>query len=141
MLTSKSTQTKLSINNKSMRESKKEIKEIRMCGCGGALHWTFLFAGAEYYCMNCGFTGGMFGSGEIVELTTERKAINKVSADVFVALRKHLWIDPCFQRTNCKKCKESNEYHPQHATEYEKARREVAWKLLEGLRDSLTPNQ
>ena len=33
------------------------------------LIWTFAFPGAEYWCPHCGYTAGMFGAGESVEMT------------------------------------------------------------------------
>lgn len=113
---------------------KKGKEQVRMCSCGAPLHWTFLYNGAEYYCMNCGYTAGMLGAGEMYDETTERRAARKVAKDVFKSLRKHLHGDGCFQRTKCKKCQNSNEYHPRHATKYEKAKNEVAVKILDSLR-------
>lgn len=100
-----------------------------------------MFAGAEYYCMNCWFTGGMFGSGDDVEVTTERRAIEKVSQDVFKVLSKHMWGSTAFQREGCKKCKTSDEYHPLHATEYENAKNEVARRIMKALRESIVDDQ
>lgn len=49
--------------------------EIRICSNHQdylvPLKWTMAFMGAEYWCPYCGFTGGMFESGEIVEKTDE----------------------------------------------------------------------
>ena len=54
----------------------KEIEEIKICSCHEEqvpLIWTFAFNGSEYWCPACGFNGGMFGSGQRVELTKELK--------------------------------------------------------------------
>ena len=50
------------------------MEEIRICEEHDEevpLIWTFAFAGAEYWCPFCGYTGGMFGSGMIVKETPE----------------------------------------------------------------------
>ena len=50
----------------------KAEKEIKICSNHTEqipLIWTFAFPGAEYWCPYCGFTGGMFGSGENVPET------------------------------------------------------------------------
>ena len=113
-------------------------KTTRVCGCGAPLHWTFLYNGAEYLCMNCGANFGMLGADQEVPITNETKANQKVAQEVFKALRKHLWGSGGFTRSNCKKCKErKGEYHPQHATKYEEARVEVAGKMLKRLKGYL----
>jgi hypothetical protein len=105
-------------------------KEIKICNCGAPLLWTFLYNGAEYFCLNCGYMAGMLGAGENVEATTELKADRKVVEKVFKALRPFLIGDGCFQRTNCKKCKETGEYHPQHLTKRQEAENKIAEKIL-----------
>ena len=48
-------------------------KEIKICykhqNYQTPLIWTFAFRGAEYWCPYCGFTGGMLGSGIMVNET------------------------------------------------------------------------
>jgi len=116
---------------------KKEKKEVRVCDCGAPLHWTFLFDGAEYFCMNCGRTGGMFGTGKDVPQTVETRAQRMVANDVFKALRKHLHGSGNFSRTNCKKCKSDRGYsHTQHASKYELKKNEVANSILDSIQGS-----
>lgn len=54
----------------------KEKETIRICKCHDEevpLIWTFAFNGSEYWCPACGYNGGMFGSGTLVESTKELK--------------------------------------------------------------------
>ena len=93
----------------------KKQKETRVCDCGAPLHWTFLFDGAEYYCMNCGEKYGMLGAGKDVPETTETKATQKVADAVFKSLRKYLLGSGGYTKNKCKKCKEGNDrYHTYH---------------------------
>ena len=118
----------------------KKIKEIRVCDCGAPLHWTFLFDGAEYFCMNRGAIEGMLGAGKMVECTPERTARQKVTTDVFKTLRKHLIGSGGFTKSNCKKCKEGKDkYHTQHLTESEKEREKIATHILNSLKGSILP--
>lgn len=110
-------------------------KEIRVCDCGGPLIWTFLFDGAEYFCLNCHRSMGMLGAGRVVPLTVELKAQQKVAKDVFNSLRNHLMGSGAYQRTDCKKCKNSSEYHPRHATKYELAKNDAAKRMLNVLKN------
>lgn len=53
-----------------------ETEKIRICSNHEKevpLIWTFAFPGAEYWCPYCGFTGGMLGSGELMNSTPELK--------------------------------------------------------------------
>ena len=118
----------------------KTKKEIRVCGCGAPLVWTFLYDGAEYFCLNCQSTGGMFGTGKDVPATAETRANEKVVQDVFKALRKHLWGSGGFTKSNCKKCRANTErfhYHPHHASKYERLKNEVADRMLDALKGSI----
>lgn len=117
-----------------------EKVQIKVCECGAPLHWTFLFAGAEYFCMNCGANSGMLGAGKNVDRTTERVARQKVATDVFKALRKHLIGSGGYTKSNCKKCKEGKDrYHTYHLTEMEKVRDKTAKKILNSLKGKLAP--
>ena len=120
----------------------KERKETRVCNCGAPLHWTFLFDGAEYFCMNCGASYGMLGAGRDVSETVETRARQQVAGDVFKVLRGHLWGSGEFTRSNCKKCKEGKDmYHTDHATKYERTKNDVAEKILKAIKGSLSPSK
>ena len=128
------TNTKFLTSNQLIKIKEDIMEEIKVCDCGAPLHWTFLYNGQEYFCMNCGAGGGMFGTGKDVLLTVERKARQKVAGDVFKALRKYLFGDGCFTRNKCKKCREGKDtYHTQHTTKYEKAKDNAAQKMLNAL--------
>lgn len=68
-------------------------KEVKICSNHGyqvPLIWTFAFDGSEYWCPHCGFTGGMFGSGESVtetqELFERKKKYKELSMEYLDAL-------------------------------------------------------
>jgi len=111
--------------------------EIRVCDCGAPLHWTFLYAGAEYFCMNCHRMYGMLGAGEMVLQTTERRARQTVADSVFKALRKYLIGSGGYKKENCKQCNERDEYHTQHLTEYERLKDRIACNILDGIKGTL----
>ncbi len=51
---------------------------IKICACHDEevpLLWTFAFPGAEYWCPACGYTNGMFGAGQEVEVTMPLKRL------------------------------------------------------------------
>ena len=100
----------------------KKGKQIKVCEfCSKPLIWTFLYAGAEYYCLDCSGRWGMLGAGEDVDVTTKLRAESKVYNDVFKSIEKHYFGTGSFTKKNCEKCKSGNDRcHTQHATEYEK---------------------
>ena len=108
-------------------------KEIKICSCGAPILFTFLYNGAEYFCMNCHSSEGMLGAGKNVDSTIELRAESKVVNKVFKSLRPFLIGDGCFQRTGCKKCKGTGEYHTQHLTKREKTENQIAEKMLNQL--------
>ena len=110
-------------------------EKIKVCSnCQFPLLWTFLYDGAEYYCMNCQSSVGMMGAGDDVPVTAELKAKYRVAKDVFGALRKHLLGGGRFTRRTCKKCREGiDPYHGSHLTEKEKQRDKVADLFLDAL--------
>lgn len=109
-------------------------KELKICNCGAPLLWTFLYRGAEYFCLNCGHTAGMLGAGINVEATIKLKAERKVVEKVFKTLRPFLIGDGSFWKDKCKKCKGRKEYHTSHLTKREKAEIKIAEKILNHLK-------
>ena len=105
-------------------------KEIRVCNCGGPLMWTMHVAYAEYYCMHCGDSFGMMGSGKDVEETPELRHRQKLYSRVFKTIRKDLLPNCKFGRVGCKKCVGSDRNHLAHATKSELAKSEQAYELL-----------
>lgn len=118
-------------------------RTIRVCDdCDTPLIWTFAFPYAERFCINCGHTGGMLGTGKDVDATRDvvfkKKLVNALWKVIYG--RKGL-IPTGSQRTNCKKCTTSNEYHYNHLTKAEKECDSLAreWlKKLEGTFDTPT---
>ena len=110
-------------------------KEIKLCrNCQFPLLYTFLYDGAEYYCLNCQSSVGMMGAGNDVPVTPELKAKYRVAKDVFGALTKHLLGGGRFTRDTCKKCKVGiDPYHGNHLTEEEKQQDKVADLFLDKL--------
>jgi len=110
-------------------------KEIKVCSnCQFPLLWTFLYQGAEYYCLNCQSSVGMLEAGGDVPVTTELKAKYRVAKDVFGALRKHLLGGGRFTRDTCKKCRDGiDQYHGSHLTEKEIQQDKVADLFLDKL--------
>lgn len=110
--------------------------EIKICSdCGTPLIWTFRWAGAEYYCLNCGTMGGVFGTGEYVKLTPElrlkRRVVNKIWKSIYSNNR--LLLPACrYRRDNCEKCKKGA-YHNQHLTKKEIKGNKIAERILKSV--------
>ena len=118
----------------------REKKTIRVCDhCKAPLLWTFAFAYAERYCLNCGLTGGMFGTGEDVpatrELIFQQKLVKAMWKAIYVG--KGLVPTSC-QRTDCKKCDNTSERHYRHMSKTEKEWDKIArdhLKTVQGFLD------
>lgn len=107
------------------------MEEIMVCNnCDEPLIWTFAFSGCEYYCVSCGYAGGMFGTGHRVEATPELIATKKTINRKWGQVRKWLVKSP-FYRRGCEKCSKLDEPHGRHLTELEKDKAIWADKKLE----------
>lgn len=119
---------------------KKQKRTVRVCDyCDTPLIWTFAFPYAERFCINCGHKGGMLGTGKDIDATRDvifkEKLVNALWKVIYG--RKGL-IPTGSQRTNCRRCDTSNEYHCNHLTKAEKEWDSIAreWlKNLEGIFD------
>jgi hypothetical protein len=112
------------------------IQKIKVCNnCEAPLIWTFCFPYAEYFCMNCGFKGGMFGSGKDVDLTPELKLKKKLIDTIWHQLYgKGLLLPPGeYTKDKCKKCN-SGEYHNDHLSKLEKQKNKLAWRILKSFK-------
>ena len=121
---------------KTVRKNGKSPKTIRVCDeCKAPLIWTFAFAYKERYCLNCGASGGMLGTGEDV-LATRELIFQKRLVDAIwgVIYGKKGLVPSDSQRTNCKKCRSSSEYHIKHLTKTQKKDNEVSRNYLEKLK-------
>lgn len=68
----------------------REIKRISICKkCGEPLMFTFMFDGAEYYCLKCHDSYGYCDS-ETVELTQELECKLKLYKKIFKAIAKDI---------------------------------------------------
>src|SRR3990167_3733773 len=90
---------------KAVRPRKKREKmTIRICDeCGVPMLWTFFIPYCERYCLNCGYAGGMLGTGRNVESTKERILQYRVVNAVFKVLRNKKLPLGKFGHSNCKK--------------------------------------
>lgn len=112
-------------------------KIIRICtNCGCPLIWTFRWAYKERFCMNCGLTGGMMGTGKDVELTPELKLKQRVINKIWSALyskKNHLLLPIArYKRTGCKKC-EAGDDHNEHLTNREIRNGKIAERVLKSM--------
>lgn len=119
--------------------SRRREKTIRCCdNCGVPLIWTFAFDYKERYCLNCGMSGGMLGTGTdkpaTKELIFQEKIVNALWKVIYG--KKGLIPTGC-QRTNCKKCDASSEKHYNHLTKSESEYDAIARNYLEKLQGFL----
>ena len=116
---------------------KKEKPTIKVCGCGSPLIWTFFIPYCEYYCLNCGNAGGMFGTGDDKVLTKELRLKSELVNAIFKVLRKRILPSGTFGRSGCKKDNREGRYssscddHGAHLTKSEVEWNEIARKYLE----------
>lgn len=115
-------------------------RTIRVCDdCGVPLIWTFAFDYKERYCLNCGMSGGMLGTGKDVKATKELIFQEKLVNNMWkVIYGKKGLVPKSSQRTNCKKCDNSSERHYEHLSKAEKEWDEIARSYLEKLQGFLT---
>ena len=103
-----------------------------MC-CGTPLVATFVFSGAEYYCVRCGSTYGMFDVPRKIETPALREERERNSA-AFDSVAKGA-IPRNSLRRDCEKCNTPGKhdgYHHQHATSEQAAASEEAYAALKG---------
>lgn len=100
----------------------KQQKTIRICdNCNTPLLWTFVFDYAERYCLNCGLSGGMMGTGTEVPATRELIFQHKLVKAMWKGIYCKKGLVPVSaKRINCKKCDSTSERHYQHLSKAEK---------------------
>lgn len=104
-------------------------KRITICPhCNEPMVWTFMIPYSEWYCLNCGHSCGCM-NGKTIYATDELIIKQKMYKEIFKALYKNI-MPHTAQRTDCKKCKELNQYHYKHATKKEILKDTIARKLL-----------
>lgn len=127
------TETAIGEGLKTLRK-KKEEKTIRVCdNCATPLIFTFAFDYKERYCLNCGESGGMLGTGYDTLATRERIFEKKIVDAIWKVLYgKKGFVPKSAQRSGCKKCV-GNARHYDHLTkaeqEWDKIAREYLTKL------------
>jgi len=105
-------------------------KQIRCCTCGNPLISTFIYSGAEYYCIDCGSSYGFFDGYKDVDETQELNKRGEENLKWFLDIRKDL-IGGGMKIRGCKKCDEGG-YHLHHASDDEiKKHKEAEKKLSE----------
>lgn len=121
---------------KAMEPQKREKQTIRICDdCGTPMLWTFFFPYCEWYCLNCGASGGMLGTGENVEATRELIFKKKLAEAIWKVLRDKMVPPGSYTQRGCKKC--GTEDHPHHLFPSEKEWNKIATPYLERVRGLL----
>jgi len=111
-------------------------KEIMVCNDHEApLIWTFMFTGAEYFCMAGNHAGGMLGTGHRVPLTPELKEQYSLYKRRWGQLRRHIVVSR-FWLKGCDRCADGKgSAHIDHLTDEEKRRSKMALAKLEAYAD------
>lgn len=108
-------------------------KRISICHCGTPLIWTFCFAGAEWFCINCGAKGGTFGIGKVVEASSELVFKKRLVDALWKAIyqnKKGMLPPGRFGREGCKKDGTTCNDHRAHLTDVERGWDAIARKYL-----------
>ncbi len=109
---------------------------LAVCNCGNPMIYTFAFSGAEYYCLACGNSCGMFDTRKTdatPELTKKLKADEKK----FKTVNKYL-LSGGVMFNSCEICSKKNEPHILHCSDAEKENHRKAmaklkrWQMKEG---------
>ena len=101
---------------------------ISVCNCGAPLISTFMFSGAEFYCIECGSHFGMFGVERKQETPELKKRLKKNEAK-WEKMKKGL-LTGGVMFTWCDTCSKTNEPHLNHATKEEITAHEQALEKL-----------
>lgn len=106
--------------------------QLGMC-CGTPLVATFVFSGAEYYCVRCGSTYGMFDVPRKIETPALREERGR-NIEAFDSVAKGAIARNSLHH-DCEKCNAPGKpdgYHHQHATSEQAAASEEAYAALKG---------
>jgi ribosomal protein L37AE/L43A len=111
----------------------RNYRKIMVCpNCGTPLISTFLFPGAEWFCMKCKARGGLIGFGKEVVATKELLSVLYPLRKKFERHASHIWIGGAF-KVGCSKCITQGQYksyHAWHLTPEEKVRQDNSVKAL-----------
>ena len=113
-------------------------KTIELCpNCKKPLVWTFMYAGNEWYCLNCKNSYPMFCDSISIEENDEDfkyyELQQRIYKNIFKVIEKDLVPKRCY-RNKCKKCESRQEYHYQHLTDLEKLKDRVARETLKTIK-------
>lgn len=108
------------------------MSKIAICNCGSPLISTFMFSGAEYFCMECGSSYGMFDTDRVDSNPELEKRHKRLEAK-WEKISKHLLTGGVMFRS-CDTCTEKREAHINHATEEELKLHKAALKKVEKVR-------
>lgn len=105
------------------------MSRVAICYCGEPLISTFMFSGAEYFCVRCGASLGMFDT-ESKEMTPELRKRAEANEKKWHSISKGLLTGGVMFR-NCDTCSKENTPHLNHATQEELQAHKKALKKLE----------
>ena len=112
-------------------ETLKEKKEIKCCpGCESPVISTFMIPGAEWFCMACKWSGGLFYAERQNHTEEKQKKYDELFAE-YKKLRED-YIPPTAYYNNCDECGSRNEHHILHASEEDKEKSKIAHSKLFG---------
>lgn len=106
------------------------MTDIKSCPkCSKPVVWTFMFSGAEWYCLFCKWRGGMLFAERKPHHWKTKQLKEKIEAE-FNRIRKSI-IPPTAWMKGCAKCEEGKEYHILHVSSDLRKESEAATKELE----------
>ncbi len=97
--------------------------------CGTPMVPTMMFSGAEFYCISCGSTQGLFGSAPSTPETPELLEESKENQERFKKVAADCIPMGCMF-PDCEKCK--HEQHLNHAGQEDLGKSDAAYNLLAG---------
>ena len=109
------------------------MKRVQVCPeCGLTVVWTFMFAGAEWYCPVCEWAGGMFYAVQ-APATAELIGLQKRITARFHRAQNKVLPTTAYRR-DCDKCDSGRgEYHCRHADADELRADEVGRRWLKNM--------
>ena len=108
------------------------MSDIKCCPkCDKPVVWTFMFPGAEWFCLFCKWQGGLFYA-ERRDHTPELVELRDKITKEFKKLVAH-YIPPTSYRKGCDKC--PHEYHINHVTKVVRTRSKNAYQKLMNWKD------
>lgn len=107
------------------------MSRISICNCGAPLVSTFMFSGAEFFCVECGNSLGMLDADRVEETPAMRKRADR-NKKKFDSISDGL-LTGGVMFVSCDTCTKTSEPHINHATPLEIAKHKAALKKVEEL--------